>query len=186
MPFFSPTTQAVAGYVLLFLLVAPLFPFLYLVIRWRAEGRHEAGIGTHGALCYFLQVSVLLLLAALANLTYGWISTTEILPFQTRLSWGMFTSSVVFLVLNTAMLFLQRPSPAWRDLRRVFWGFLMVMTGLVALTTLVLFWVTYYYNPGQEAHWEIRADDMKLYGSWCGYFLVTYIASTIALTRGRP
>ena len=46
------------GYALLFLSVAPLFPFLYVVLRWRSGTGREPGTGTYGALLYFCTVSL--------------------------------------------------------------------------------------------------------------------------------
>ena len=103
------------SFVVLFLLVTPLFPFIYVVLRWRSDGEHETGAGTYAGLLYFATVGLLLGLAGAANLTYGWMSTTEIVEEQIRLSWGMFVGSTLFLGLNLALLRRHGPRPRLRD-----------------------------------------------------------------------
>ena len=104
MPFFDPGVLRLLGYALLFLLVAPLFPFLYVVLAWRSDARGRAeGMGTFASLLYFRTASALLALAGAANLTYGWFSTTPQTPMLTRLSWGMLVGSAAFLVLHVVV-----------------------------------------------------------------------------------
>ena len=57
----------ILSYAAVILAVAPLFPFLYVVMRWRAPGHGHVGIGTLGAIHYFLVVSLLVMLAGAAN-----------------------------------------------------------------------------------------------------------------------
>lgn len=172
------------GFVVLFLLVAPLFPFIYVVLRWRSDGRHEPGAGTYAALLYFATAGLLLGLAGAANLTYGWMSTTEIIEERIRLSWGMFVGSALFLALNLLLLRRHGPRPELRDARRVFGGFLMVMAGLVTFTVVVLFFISIFREAGTEREAADRADDLKAYGAWAGYYLVTYLLSVAILSRG--
>jgi hypothetical protein len=184
MPFFDQGTVRLLGFVLLFLLVAPLFPFVYVVVRWRSAGAHEPGAGTFAALLYFRAAGILLALAGAANLTYGLVSTTPATEALTRLSWGMFTGSLAFLGLNVLLLLRFGPHPELRTARRVFGGFLMVMAGLVAFTALVMFCITLFREAATAPKAEIRADELKLYGSWAAYYLLTYLAATWLLSRG--
>ncbi|MFI5403419.1 MAG: hypothetical protein ACHQ1G_10810 [Planctomycetota bacterium] len=181
---FDPATKKLLGFVLLFLLVAPLFPFIYVVVRWRSAGAREPGAGTFAALLYFRTAGVLLALAGAANLTYGWFSTTPQTEELTRLSWGMFTGSVAFLVLNLLLLRRFGPHPELATARRVFSGFLMVMAGLVAFTTLVILCITLFHKTESDKDAALRADDLKLYGAWTAYYLAAYLASTAWLSRG--
>jgi hypothetical protein len=185
MPFFDPGTVRLLGFVLLFLLVAPLFPFIYVVLAWRSDARGRAeGTGTFAALLYFRTTSALLALAGAANLSYGWFSTTPQTPELTRLSWGMLVGSVAFLLLNVAVLNVRfRAHPGLVRTRRAFTGFLMVMSGLVALTTLVLFSITLFEKADSDRAVLQRADELKLYGAWALYYVAAYIASTWWLSR---
>ena len=181
---FDAETQKLLGFVLLFLLVAPLFPFIYVVARWRSGGAHEPGAGTFAALLYFATAGLLLALAGAANLTYGWISTTPANEELTRLSWGMFAGSLAFLALNAALLIRFGAHPELATARRVFLGFLMVMAGLVAFTALVLFCMTLLHETKSDKEADIRVDDLKIYGAWILYYLAAYLASTAWLSRG--
>ncbi len=181
---FDPATKKLLGFVLLFLLVAPLFPFVYVVARWRSQGAHEPGAGTFAALLYFRTAGVLLALAGAANLTYGWFSTTPQTEDLTRLSWGMFTGSLAFLVLNLLLVRRFGPHPELATARRVFVGFLMVMAGLVAFTALVIFCITLFQKTTSDPQATIRADDLKLYGAWTAYYLAAYLSSVWWLSRG--
>jgi hypothetical protein len=186
MPFFDPGVLRLLGFVLLFLLVAPLFPFIYVVLTWRSDARGRVeGAGTHAALLYFRTASALLALAGAANLSYGWFSTTPQTPELTRLSWGMLVGSVAFLLLNVVLLEARfGRHAALERTRRVFTGFLMVMSGLVALTTLVLFSITVFQKAESKPEIDLRWDELKLYGAWTGYYLAAYVASTVWLSRG--
>ncbi len=183
-PLFDEETKKLLGFALLFLLVAPLFPFIYVVARWRSGGEHEPGAGTFAALLYFATAGLLLALAGAANLTYGWVSTTPRNEEMTRLSWGMFAGSLAFLVLNAGLLVRFGLHPELRTARRVFAGFLMVMAGLVAFTALVLFCVTLFLEPKDAPQVTLRTDDLKLYASWTAYYLAAYLLSTWWLSRG--
>lgn len=184
MQFIDPGTKELLGFVLLFLLVAPLFPFIYVVARWRSGGAHEPGAGTYAALLYFATAGCLLAIAGAANLTYGWVSTTPADEMMTRVSWGMLVGSLAFLAVNVVLLVRFGAHPEFATAWRIFVGFLMVMAGLVAFTTLVLFCVTLFQTTKTDKQAEIRVDDLKLYASWTGYYLVAYLSSTFWLSRG--
>lgn len=181
---FDPGTTKLLGFVLLFLVVAPLFPFIYVVARWRSGGAHEPGAGTFAALLYFRTAGCLLALAGAANLTYGWFSTTPQTEELTRLSWGMFTGSLAFLALNVLLLRRFGAHPELATARRVFTGFLMVMAGLVAFTTLVILCITLFQKTKSDPEAVQRGDDLKLYASWTVYYLAAYLGATWRLSGG--
>jgi len=169
----------IVGYVLLFATVAPLFPFLYVVLRWRMQGG-PGGEGTRGALLYFVTVSALLALSGAANLIYGLVSTTPVDEAMRRLSYGFLFGSLVFGALNARL--------AWRagappEIRRVFAGFFGVMAGLVSLTAIVMLFVTLCREAKDDP--EMRADEMKLYGAWAACFLPAYLATMTRLSSRR-
>jgi hypothetical protein len=175
------------GYVLAALSLAPLFPFLYVVLRWRSEGPERRGVGTYGMLLYFCTLGFLLLVAGAANLTYGWVSTTPIRPFLERLAWGMFLGSGLFLLLNGVLLRLVSVRPEWADARRVFLGFLMTVAGMVTLIMILLFGMTLFekVDPKEAEEVARRADEMKLYGAWAVYYAAVYIVAVVRMARRR-
>jgi hypothetical protein len=163
--------------------VAPLFPFLYLVLRWRAGTGREPGNGTYGAVLYFCTVSFLLALAGAANLTYGVLSTTPVNEKLNRLSWGMLAGSLLFLALNIRLGFRLRTGHGFPEARRVFLGFLTVLSGLVGFAALVMLCVTAFEDVDPQRV-ELHADELKLYGSWAAYFVVTYVLAMLRLAKG--
>ena len=188
--FFARVEEAlqVISYATVILAVAPLFPFLYIVMRWRAPGQGHTGIGTLGAIHYFIVLSMLILLAGASNLTYGFISTTPVDPVTTRYSWGMFIGSLLFLVLNLGLLRMTRDLSDLPDVRRMFVGFSLVMCGLTAFGVLLLLFVAWFQkvDPPDEATEALRADAIKLYASWLFYFLSAYLGTTWWMTRSAP
>jgi len=188
MPAFDKLIEAIQllSYGAVLAIVAPLFPFLYVVMRWRAPGNGHSGIGTLGSVHYFLVMGVLILLAGVANLTYGYFSTTPIEPELTRMSWGMTLGSASFLALNFALLRMTNDLSDLPDVRRMFLGFFQVMTGLTAFTVLLLLFATWFQKAEGDQAIIARSDAMKLYGSWVGYFLTAYVAATVYLTRSCP
>jgi len=173
------TWAQVVGYLLLFVTVAPLFPFLYVVVRWRSQGG-AGGEGTRGALLYFCTVAALLALAGASNLVYGFLSTTPVDEAMTRLSYGFLFGSAFFAAVNLLLL---RRAGSTAELRRVFVGFFAVMAGLVSLTAVVLFFVELCRKAGDRP--EIRADMLKLYGAWAVLFLASYVGAAARLSSRR-
>ena len=171
------------GYVVLGGLVMPLFPFTYVVLRWRDENAR----GTYAAVLYFLTASVLLALAGASNLTYGWISSTPIDIALHRLSWGMFIGSLVFFAINAFLLTRLGAQPDQRDARRVFGGFLMLMAGLVAFAVLVMFFITAFEQVDEDNASAVlrKSENLKLYGAWTFYYLLTYLSSVALLRKTR-
>jgi hypothetical protein len=169
----------VVGYLLLFLTVAPLFPFLYVVLKWRTQGG-AGGEGTRGALLYFVTVSVLLAISGASNLIYGYFSTTPVDEAMTRISYGLLFGSILFGAVSAFQLWRAGTSA---DARRVFAGFFAVMAGLVSLTAVVLFFIALCRKA--EADPEIRADEMKLYGAWAACFLLSYLGTIVRLSSRR-
>jgi hypothetical protein len=173
------------GYILLFTLVAPLFPLAYVVLRWRVAGRDEQGIGSYGALLYFRTVALLVAIAGAANLSYGILSTTPIDPALTRLSWGMLLGGGIFLGLNVALGRLFTVVGNVKETRRVFAGFLMIISGLVTLFVLVLLFLSLFVQvkEGDADAAALRIDDIKFHVAWAIYFLATYLNAAIYLAR---
>jgi len=188
MPVFEKLIEAIQllSYGAVIAVVAPLFPFLYVVMRWRAPGNGHTGIGTLGSVHYFFVMGALILLAGLANLSYGVISITPDVPEMTRMSRGMALGSFVFLLLNFGLLRMTRDLSDLPDVRRMFVGFFQVMTGLTAFVVLLLLFATWFQEVKTDEAGIVRTDAMKLYGSWLAYFLTAYVVSTAYLTRSCP
>jgi len=176
----------ILSYASVVLAVAPLFPFLYIVLRWRAPNEATGpGLGTLGAIHYFLVLSLLLFVAGAANLTYGWVSETPVDPETTRYSWAMFTGSLLFFWINFGLLRFVRDRIDLPNVRRLFAGFFMVMTGLTAFVVMLFFFVAWFQkaDPEIENSAVERLDAMRLYASWIIYFLPCYVGTTVLMAR---
>jgi hypothetical protein len=181
-------TQALGlmGYIFVVLVAAPVFPFLYVVLRWRVQGRDDRGVGTYAALLFFASASLLVTVAGAANLAYGFISSTPASEELTRISWGMFIGAFAFLVVNRFLMIRFYPVEAHEDARRIFAGFLIIVTGTVSLGVLVMLGVTIFekVNDAIPTAVEKHADNLKLYGSWLVFYLVSYLVVTLTMMRG--
>lgn len=171
------------SYLVAIMWVAPIFPLLYVVLRWRAGDRYVAGAGTHAALLYFATVALLVGLAGAANLTYGAISITPPTPAMTRLSWGLLVGSVIFCLLNIVLLRALGPLRDPNDVVRVFIGFVMVVAGMVAMVALILMLIEVFRKTEDDAARTLRSDQIRLFGSWTLFFLVTFLLTTRVLAR---
>lgn len=181
---FDPVIFKLLGYVLIFLLVGPIFPLLYVVLRWRTAGEHEPGSGTYCAVLYFLCASLLLTLVGGANLSYGLFSTTPVDPEMERLSWGLLFGAGAFLALNVllAVKFVAAPASA-PEARRLFGGFLALIAGMVSVYAIVKLFATLATEAKTDRALELRNDELKLYGAWLFYFVALYL---ITMLRLRP
>jgi hypothetical protein len=173
----------ILGYVLAVTWLTPIFPLLYVVLRWRSGPDHPAGTGTHGALLYFTCVGFLMALAGGANLLYGVFSITPVQEELRRLSWGLLVSGLAVTVMNVVLMRTVGPLSEPREVVRVFLGFLMVITGMVAIGATAMLCITMFQDaPGDEAAIR-REDDLIAYGAWSALFVLAYLLITLTLAR---
>ena len=62
-----PALVSIVPTLLFVLWLAPIFPFLYVVVRWRAAGHAEPGIGSYSLVLFFMSGAVLVAATALAG-----------------------------------------------------------------------------------------------------------------------
>jgi len=176
----------VIGYLLALLTIAPLFPFLYLVLRWRSGTGTRAAAGTYGAMLYFASIAWLITLAGGANLLYGAIASGETDPELTRYSWALCLAGAAFLALHSGLVRLLPERAALAEARRVFAGFLMTLSGMVAIGALVLLLgaVFHVVDDAQAGQAAERTRAMQLYACWTTLFLLDYVVLAWRLARG--
>ena len=132
---------------------------------------------------YFATVSVLLGLAGAANLTYGAITPGDVDEDMTRVSWGLLVGALAFCLLN---IILMRPAARLRDTTdvvRVFVGFVAVIAGIIAMGALIGMTISMFQVAESERAIEQRSDTIRMFGSWCFFYLVTYLLTTRLLVR---
>ena len=174
---------SLVGAILALTWILPIFPFLYVVARWRGGADQPAGVGAHAAMVYFTTVGVLMALAGAANLTYGMVSVTDVDPEMTRVSWGLLSGALAFAVLNIVLVRSIGPLRDPMDVVRVFVGFVMVVTGMIAMGALILMTIEMFREAEGDRAIEARSDAIRMYGSWTLYFLTTYLLTTRLLSR---
>lgn len=182
MPFNLVTLMSFVGGLLLLATVLPIFPFLYVVLRWRT-GQKTAGVGTHGALLYFATVGFLLALGGGANLVYGIVSITPVDEEARRLSWAFLTSGTLITAFN--MFLMQKLGPLEQpdEAVRVFLGFMMLVTGMVATGALVAFFAAAFQKAEGERATELKNDQMIMFAVWFAFFVFTYLIVARVLAR---
>jgi len=178
-----PGLLAASGILIAAYLVLPLFPFLYIVLRWRSGGVDEPGVGTLGAVLYFRVLSAIAVLASISLLLYAWWSKEENESLS-RTAYGILAAGAVFFLLNLGLGCALPEAQAHHPARRVFGGFLLVLAGLVALVAITGLSVTLFEKrPEHDAAIELRDDRLK---GWIAVGLVwgpTYVASLVRMAR---
>ena len=167
---------------ILFMYIAPIFPLLYVIVKWRSEPGTR-GAGTYGLMMYFATVSVLIGLAAAANLTYGAISVDDVSEGMTRMSWGLLVGALAFCLLNIVLMRASTPLRDPTDVARVFVGFVAVIAGIIAMGALIALTISMFQKAESEGAADRRSDEIRMFGSWCFYYLVTYLLTTRLLAR---
>jgi hypothetical protein len=134
----APMVAAVV-FVLAVLVLSPLA--LYLIARWRAarDATPDAQLGLKFALHYFAMSAFQILLAGGALLIYMLISpgTAEKGSSGYRVAMGLMIPAGLVLAAHVGLL-KRTNDDAAPGVRRLFWGYNMLVTGIVAFFALVL------------------------------------------------
>lgn len=118
-----------------FLVLAPVL--LYIVARWRSQ-TPDPHLGLKFALHYFALAAFQILLAGAALLIYMFISpgTAEKGTAGYRAAVGFIIPSAMLLAIHVVLL-RRTNDDAFPLVRRLFWGYNLVVTGLVAFAALI-------------------------------------------------
>jgi hypothetical protein len=175
-------TGALVVPLLLFVSV-PFFLYVYVVVRWRAGGGGEPGLGSYGLVMAFRMLAFLMGAGAIAQLLYCAMSAEEYEEMM-RVCWGILFAAGIFLVLHIPLGMVLRPAGDFAPARRIFGGGLLLVAGMITLGALVLLMVTLSQKvpdrPGAE---ESHSDQLKAAGSWLACFGLVYVASAVVMAR---
>jgi hypothetical protein len=134
----APMVVTIA-FVLAFLVVAPLL--LYLIARWRAarDTSPDPQLGLKFALHYFAMAAFQVLLAGASLLIYNLISpgTAEKGTSGYRIAMGLIIPAGLVLAAHVGLL-KRTTDDALPGVRRLFWGYNMLVTGMLAFVALVV------------------------------------------------
>jgi len=129
---------AIASLMILMLIAAPVI--LYVVARWRAarDGVPDGQLGLKFALHYFAMSAFQLALSGASLLIYMLISpSTADKGSGYRSAIGFLIPAGIILAVHLGLL-KRTNDEAQPGVRRLFWGYNMIVTGLVACFALVL------------------------------------------------
>jgi hypothetical protein len=153
-------------------LVLPLFPLLYVILRWRTAGEGEPGLGLRAALLYFTSISVLVVTTGVAFLLHSLVSddpNPEAVDRMRRSAYGLLLGGALFFAVN-AMVVLRLPAARADDATtRVFRGFVLIMSGLVTLVALLILCVKLFEKGS-------NIDDLREPLVWTGVWMICYLA----------
>ena len=158
---------------------APIFIYLYAILRWRAGGEGEPGIGSYGLVLYFRTAALLMGVGAVSLLIYGLISDESTSDME-RVCWGVLVASVIILGIHIPLGDMLRPEGDNRAVTRLFGGGLMGIAGLVVFAALVLFMVTLFEDSKND---DQRVDQLKAFGSWVVCFGALYFTTAKVMSR---
>ncbi|MGQ0614150.1 MAG: hypothetical protein ACT4PV_10480 [Planctomycetaceae bacterium] len=156
----------VMGAVVGFYLIAPLFPFLYVMLRWTSGAAGEPGIGTHGAFHYFRSLAVVGACSGISMCLFALLKKGEG-EFIIRPSLGLLAAAIFFYFLNFLCSQKMPPTPTNHPVRRIFDGFLLVLSGLVSFVALIVFFI-------ELLDKRVDAEVLKGAGSWGTIWLVAF------------
>lgn len=131
----APTVIAIS-FLVVFLVIAPLI--LYVIARWRA-GTSDPQLGLKFALHYFAMSAFQIALAGGALLIYVLISpgTADKGSGGYRAAMGLIIPAGIVLAAHVGLL-KRTNDDAFPNVRRLFWGYNMLVTGIVAFFALVV------------------------------------------------
>ncbi len=156
----------VMGVVLGIYLFAPLFPFLYVMLRWRSSAAGEPGIGTHGAFHYFRALAVVGACAGISMGLFALLKKGESERMM-RPSMGILAAALFFYFLNFICSQKLPPTPANHPVRRIFDGFLLVLSGLVVFVAMIVFFI-------ELLDKSVDKEVLKGAGSWGAVWLAAF------------
>ena len=84
--------------------------------------------------------------------------------------------AVSFCLLNVVMLRSCGPMRDPTDVVRVFVGFVAAIAGMIAMGALIALTISMFQKGDQS-------DTIKMTGSWCFFYLTTYVLTTRMLAR---
>jgi len=163
----------------------PVFIYLYAILRWRAGGAHEPGLGSYSLVLFFRTIALLLSTGAVSLLVYLLLAKDENDQMM-RACWAVLLSSVVFLAVQVYIGGLLRPAGGCIPATRLFGGGLMGIAGAIVFGALVVLFVTLLEkmpDDPESVRFERRNDTLKMVGSWLFCFGVLYGCSAKAMSK---
>ncbi len=149
----------------------PLFPFVYVVLRWRQGREGEAAdpqLGLKVALHYFATIGLHVVLMALVALLYSFlIDSSRASEVMMRAGVGLLIGGGLVLGGHTMMLKRLTDSASRPNVARVFAGLNLVLCGLIGTGALIATSVMLLQENVPEEGFKIAMVLLTVYlGSW--------------------
>jgi len=160
----------------------PLFIYIYALIRWRAGGEEEPGLGSYALVLAFRMIAVLLGVSAIAMMLYIVLSDEDHEEVK-RVVNAVFVSAALFLGIQFALAAPLRPGGRFRPARRLFGGGVVGIAGLLTLAAMLASLIVIFQDPETERQIEQHRDMLKAFGSWLVCFGALYVGSSFWMAR---
>ena len=180
MPGFESLLAGSMGLVMLLYMAIPLFPLLYVIIRWRVRGAGEPGLGTRSGLLYLRTVALLVLVTGAGLLLQGLLSQnseSQSMDEMRRVAYGVLVGGAVFFLVTFTLVRSLGDAVGAVDAARVFHGFVLLVSGLVTFGALILLGILMFRKSGDF-------DDLREPLAWLIVWTLAWLAH-VAILRTR-
>ena len=168
------------GLVMLLYTAVPLFPLLYVIIRWRAKGAGEPGLGTRSGLLYLRTVALLVLVTGAGLLLHGLLSKSSesrSMDEMRRVAYGLIVGGAVFLLVTFSLVRSLGDAVGAVDAARVFHGFVLLVSGLLTFAAVVVVCIILFQRKAEF-------DDVREPLAWLIVWTLTWLVHVGILRSG--
>jgi hypothetical protein len=166
--------------------IIPLFPFVYVILRWRQGREGEAPdpqLGLKVALQYFATIGWHITLIAAFMLLYGVLEDSSRMQENLlRTGTGLLIGGLIVYGLHRVLLGRLTDSATRPNVTRIFKGLNLVLTGLIGMAALIGMCVMLVQEKVPEEPFKVGGVVMLVYlGAWA-----SQARGLIALTATKP
>lgn len=166
--------------------IIPLFPFVYVLLRWRQAREGETPdpqLGLKVALHYFATIGWHIALMATVLLLYSFVvDNSRVQETFVRMGAGLLLGGMIVYGLHRALIARMTDSASRPNVTRVFKGLNLVLTGLIGMAALVALCVMITQEEIPEEPFKIGGVLALVYlGAWASQG-----RGLMALTAAKP
>lgn len=158
----------------------PLFPLLYVIIRWRVKGGGEPGLGYRSGLLYLRTVALLVLATGTSLMVHGLLaenSDTRSMDDMRRIAYGLIVGGAVFFLVTFTLVRTLGDAVGAVDAARVFHGFVLLLSGLATLAALIVLCVLLFQRNAEM-------DDLREPLAYLIVWSITWVVHVMILRSG--
>ena len=181
MPELESLFAGTMGVAVLLYAAVPLFPLLYVIIRWRAKGGGEPGLGYRSGLLYLRTVSLFVLITGVSLMLHGLLSPrseARSMDEMRRVAYGLITGGAIFFLLTFTFIRTLPDSVGAVDATRIFHGFVLLVSGMVTLGAVVVLCILLFQK-------STEFDDLREPLAWLLVWAITWLLHVLILRPAR-